>query len=156
MAALTGKARIHPSMHHTPDYHDPGYISPKAIPKAKYTDGTVINNPNDLMHTFSLHQMLMSWSGVYIKQKIEFMEALSGCETANKYYVYERGQHGRRRGKEMLKCREYSGCCARNCMSGDCRPFKMRVFNLWNHESKCLEMDRDCQMTCLCINRPSM
>ena len=150
MAVLTGKAN-----YRGPDYGDPDYIAPKHI-KTKTRTSKMISNPNDLMHTFSLHQMLMSWRGIYIKQKVEFMEAVSGCETNNKYVVYERGPHGRRRGKEMLKCREYSGCCARTCMTGGCRPFKMRVFNLWNHENKCLEMDRDCQCTFLCFNRPAM
>lgn len=155
VASLTGRGNIHPSMHHTPEYYEPGYISPK-VNQLQPWSGQVINNPNDLMHTFSLHRMIMSWRGVYIKQKIEFMEAITGCETGNKYMVYERGNHGRRRGKEMLKCKEYSSCCARNCTTGGCRPFKMRVFNLWNHESKCLEMDRECQVTCACFNRPSM
>ena len=76
VAALTGKANLPPV-----DYHDPGYIAPKVRPPATYMDGTRINNPNDLMHTFTLMQMLMSWRGVYIKQKIEFLEAISGCET---------------------------------------------------------------------------
>ena len=151
--ALTGRAltSVSPSL----EYHDPGYVGPKVV-KTSTTQGSVISNPNDLMHTFSLKQMLMSWGGVYIKQKIELAEIISGCETGNTYSVFERGNHGRRRGKEMLSCKEYSSCCSRNCTPSSCRPFKMRVFNLWNHESKCIEMERSCQLTCLCFNRPSM
>ena len=87
---------------------------------------------------------------------MEILEVVTGCETGNKYIVFERGNQGRPRGREMLMCREYSSCCAKQCTASSCRPFKMRVFNLWNHEAKCLEMERDCQLTVCCFNRPSM
>lgn len=159
-AALTGRTAVHPSSLQTPMYHQPGYIGPKInkgqMLKESTTTTTMISNPNDLMHTFSLSQMLKSWNGIYVKQKTELMEAITGCETGNKYLVYERGGNGRRKGKEMLECKEFSSCCARNCTTSGCRPFKMRVFNLWNHDDKCLEMDRDCQLTVCCLFRPSM
>ena len=96
-------------------YFEPGYIDPKFSKSnlSQTTTTTVISNPNDLMHTFTLQQMLTSWAGVYIKQQMEFMEVVTGCETGNKYIVYERGSQGRPRGKEMLMCREYSSCCAK-------------------------------------------
>lgn len=55
-----------------------------------------------------------------------------------------------------MKCKESSGCCERQCLSGDCRPFKMKCFNLFNNDAMCLEMIRECQCTCLCLNRPMM
>lgn len=158
-AALTGRTAVHPSTLQSPMYHQPGYIGPK-VNKAKIvtetSTTTMVSNPNDLMHTFSLRQMLTSWNGIYVKQKTELIEAITGCETGNKYHVFERGPNGRRKGKEMLECKEFSSCCARNCTTSGCRPFKMRVFNLWNYDDKCLEMDRDCQVTICCFNRPSM
>lgn len=99
---------------------------------------------------------LMARSGVFIKQRLDYAEVISGCETKNKYYVYLRDQSGTKLGNPILKCKEHSGWCARNCIAANCRPFKMRVQNLWNQDRMCLEMERDCQPSCACFNRPQM
>lgn len=49
-----------------------------------------------------------------IKQQIEFLEVLTGCETKNRYHVYIKTQTG-----EMIylfKCKEESTWCQRNCL----------------------------------------
>ena len=118
-----------------------------------------INNPNQLAAMapqFSMRQMLLSMTGAYIKQKFEFTEAFTGCETRNKYYVYEAGADGRKLGQKLLKCKEHSDFCARCCLPGSCRPFVMTCKNLHNREKISMEMQRDCQCTFLCFNRPQM
>lgn len=142
----------------TPGYpQGPGYGVP-AIPQMPPM-GAVVNNPNqlaDLGPKFGLKQMLMSMKGVYIKQKFELAEMISGCETKNKYYLYERSRKGKKRGKKLVKCKESSGCCARNFVSGDCRPFKMKCYNLHNKDIQCMKMVRECKLSVLCWNRPQM
>lgn len=137
-------------------FGSPDYIAPKHSNPVHMTPGARITSPNDLVHRFRLPEMFEGFGGVYISQTAEAIEAVTGCETENKYYVYERNQHGRKMGKPILKCKEYSNCCSRNCLPGDCRPFKMRVFNLWNHENMALELVRPCQCGCCCFNRPKM
>lgn len=145
----------------------PGYMAPQQnnmmqpvpmMPMGPQMIQMAPQNPNQLMQgqTFSLTQLLESVPGIYIKQKFELLEAITGCETKNKYYVFERSRDGGKFGNKFLKCKESSGWCVRNCLSGDCRPFKMRCHNLWNNDQVCLEMVRECQCSCLCFNRPKM
>lgn len=49
-----------------------------------------------------------------IKQKIEIFEILTGCETANRYYVYVKDPNSGDKNV-IFKCKEQSGCCMRNC-----------------------------------------
>jgi len=139
--------------------YNPGMVNQMApIPNQMQMAGG-FQNPNQMaqmMPMFTFKQMIESFSGIFIKQKVELLEVVTGCETKNKYYVYERGQDGSKLGKKILKCKESSGCCARNCMSGDCRPFKMKCTNLFNDNKICLEMVRECACTFMCYNRPEM
>ena len=99
---------------------------------------------------------------IFVKQKPEYLENL-GCEFENSYKVYKLkgGEIGKEKlGKKLFKCKEKSGCCARHCLSGDCRPFKMTI------EAFCRDMTgkkkkkdfirlvRPCACTFLCCNRP--
>lgn len=137
-------------------FGSPDYIAPQYSAPVHMNPGARISSPNDLVHRFTMPDMFNGFGGIYISQTSEIIEAITGCETENKYYVFERNQHGRKMGKPILKCKEYSHCCARTCLPGDCRPFKMRVFNLWNHEGMCLELVRPCQCSICCFNRPQM
>lgn len=157
-APMGGPGYGQPGMNQS-GYGQPGYGQPGMMPPGQMGMGG-INNPDDFNNAyapkFTLQQMLMSIPGIFIKQKFEFMEAITGCETANKYYVYKREANGGKSKTQYLKCKESSGCCARNCLSGDCRPFKMKCYNLHNNDVECLEMIRECQCTCCCFNRPQM
>ena len=97
--------------------------------------------------------------GIFVKQKFELLEVLTGCETQNKYTVFACDVAGNREGLPLFKCKERSGWCNRNCLPGDCRKFKMEV----THDSggrlpfdglPFLTMDRPFECTCLCLNRP--
>ncbi len=55
-----------------------------------------------------------------VKQKVELLEAFSGCETKNKYKIKNS------MGQEVYKAKEETDCCTRQCC-GPLRPFDMTV-----------------------------
>jgi hypothetical protein len=98
--------------------------------------------------------------GIFIKQKFELLEALTGCEQGNTYNVFPLGKDGDKKGKKIFKCKEKSSCFAKQCMSGDCRPFQLKI-NLEDASEELdneafLLLDRPCKCTCLCFNRPEL
>lgn len=98
--------------------------------------------------------------GLFIKQKIDILEAMTGCEQGNTYHVFPMSKDGNKKGKKIFKCKEKSSCFAKQCMSGDCRPFQMKV-NLEDATEELdnepfLLLDRQCKCTCMCFNRPEM
>lgn len=58
----------------------------------------------------------MSIKGVFVKQKFELLEALTGCETENKYIVYAADSEGDKTKLELFKAKEKSNCLARICL----------------------------------------
>jgi hypothetical protein len=98
---------------------------------------------------------------VFIKQKIELLEVITGCETQNKYEIFAADSDGDKKGKALFKAKEKSGWCERNCLAADCRPFKMKIadeqFEQDNEsEQVFLRLDRDCQCSFMCWNRPEV
>jgi hypothetical protein len=98
--------------------------------------------------------------GIFIKQKFELLEALSGCEQNNTYYVFPLSKDGEKKGKKLFKAKEKSSFCAKQCMSGDCRPFQVKI-NLCDDSEELdnepfLLLDRPCKCTYYCLNRPEM
>jgi hypothetical protein len=105
-------------------------------------------------------QKLQDLDGIFIKQKMELLEVVSGCETENKYHVFTLDKSGKKKGQRLFKCKEKSSCCARQCMSGDCRPFRMEISTLVRGEDDeyepFLRLERECKCTCLCFQRPEI
>eukprot|EP00330_Aristerostoma_sp_ATCC50986_P001462 CAMPEP_0114580070 /NCGR_PEP_ID=MMETSP0125-20121206/4400_1 /TAXON_ID=485358 ORGANISM="Aristerostoma sp., Strain ATCC 50986" /NCGR_SAMPLE_ID=MMETSP0125 /ASSEMBLY_ACC=CAM_ASM_000245 /LENGTH=102 /DNA_ID=CAMNT_0001771353 /DNA_START=332 /DNA_END=637 /DNA_ORIENTATION=+ len=66
---------------------------------------------------------------IFVKQKFEMLEMLTGCETENRYKVYPADENMEKCGESIFKCKERSNFFARNCLSGDCRPFEMKVIH---------------------------
>jgi len=67
---------------------------------------------------------------------------------------------GEKKGKKLFKAKEKSSFCAKQCMSGDCRPFKVKI-NLCDDSEELdnepfLLLDRPCKCTYYCFNRPEM
>ena len=130
------------------------------IPQGQQPVLMVPANPFNLMDGY---QKLMSVKGVNIKQKIELLEALTGCETENKYIVYAADDSGEKLKQTLFKAKEKSSCLARICLSGDCRPFKVKVehkadggaYNT-NDEQDFLKFVRKFKCTCCCFQRPSL
>lgn len=55
-----------------------------------------------------------------VKQKVEWLEAICGCETKNKYKVLNS------MGQQIYKASEDNNCCTRNCLGAN-RPFDMEL-----------------------------
>ena len=54
-------------------------------------------------------------TSVVIKQKVELLEVLTGCETKNRYSVILNFPNGT--SAFLFKCKEDSSWCSRNCVS---------------------------------------
>ena len=59
-----------------------------------------------------LFQLSQAKSAI-IKQQVELLEILTGCETQNRYHVYITTHSGE--FVYLFKCKEQSGWCDRNC-----------------------------------------
>ena len=103
---------------------------------------------------------VMKAKDVIIEQKIELMEALTGCETPNRYNVFYIDNDGQK--KFLLKCKEESGWFCRNCVPSSNRPFYLKMFHVKssspNADNKQLiaDFERPFMCTCLCCCRPQM
>ena len=112
--------------------------------------------------------ILRSLSSIYVQQKIQPFELLTGCEIENVYQVYRRSvvtdHESKRReridDKILFKCKEKSGWCARNCLGAACRPFSMSIscrYTMSNGRKRMepfLKLERPCACTCCCFARP--
>ena len=133
-----------------------GYQQP-----GQYQNNMNMANPNAMIAAnspqFPFKPMIDSFQyGVFIKQKIEWLEVLTGCETPNKYLIFEMNQQNQKVGAPMISCKEDSSCLARQCLRGSNRPLTMNCINLFNNQSLCLQMEKPYKMTFLCCNRPEM
>lgn len=73
----------------------------------------------------------MMLEGLFVKQKFDLAEVITGCETRNKYYVYwKKGNKVSKKGKKLWKAKEKSGCLSRVCLSNQCRGMEIKVTNL--------------------------
>jgi len=102
----------------------------------------------------------LNLDGVFIKQKVNKWECLTGCEQGNTYYVYASDKEGNQKGKKLFKCKESSNLCAKCCMPPDFRPFKLKVQVEDDNQdvdgNDFLLLDRPCKCTFLCFNRPEI
>lgn len=109
---------------------------------------------------YQLDQVLMSLPGVFIKQKMDWMEAFTGCERPNEYYVYARHpqKENKKKGSKIFKYKEHSDCCERQCLKGDCKPFDMKVKSevTGAPDSQVMHCVKECRCTYLCFNRSDM
>ncbi len=93
---------------------------------------------------------------IIIKQKPDYLEALTGCQIENKYkvYAYERtSEFEGNIGREFFKCRESSDCCKRTCLAPSCRPFEVGVYKTSPLDGPFLRFEREYACTCFCLNR---
>jgi len=103
---------------------------------------------------------LASSNGAIIRQQVEMFEAISGCETQNRYHVFLQTPMGL---KAAFKCYEKSGCCSRCCCSNDCRGLKLDINHIASPSefvsdiSKLyIKAEKPCALGCLCCCRPHM
>jgi len=105
-----------------------------------------------------LSKKLTGMQGAFVKQKIDLLQVLTGCQRNNKFEVYDM-QNGERTGKAQFIWREQSGCYSRMCLPGDCRPLDMYVDNIQygnQQDQVVLHINRPCKCTFYCFNRQEM
>ena len=103
---------------------------------------------------------LNSMSSVLIRQQPEYLEAITGCETPNRYHVFGLTQSGY---TYLFKCSEISGWFMRNCCPSSARSFDMEIkhiaslgqFNA-NLSKNFATAIRPFTCTFFCLNRPEM
>jgi len=95
----------------------PGYGAP---PPQMGTQMQALNVPPGL-------ESLLHVDSLLVKQKVELMEAIFGCETKNKYKIQDSS------GRQLFKAKEDTDCCTRN-FCGPNRPFDMEVCDMGENE----------------------
>ena len=98
---------------------------------------------------------LENCTGVIIRQQPEFYEALTGCETPNRYHVFGETPQGQ---KYLFKCMERSGCFMRFCCPSNLREFNMDISHVANEGIQTLSKKfanayKPFKIPCFCCNR---
>ena len=97
---------------------------------------------------------------VIVEQKLELMEALTGCETPNRYNVFFIDKD--RQKKFLFKCKEESNWFCRNCVPSSNRSFYLKMQHIvssnksTDYKQTIAEFERPFMFTCLCCCRPEM
>lgn len=112
-----------------------------------------------------LEQKLMDChDGVVIRQKMDLMEMLTGCEKENVYYAYKakkgKDGEGKKKGHKIFKFKEKSTYYQR-CVAGSCKRFGMKCYqyNAQNEDEDkqlVLRGEKECKCTYYCCNRTEM
>lgn len=108
--------------------------------------------------TESIKNKLEGIEGVVIKQKFHLMEALVNVEQSNNYAVYRKKPDSKKKLKgKIFKYKEKSNFCARQCLSGSCKPYDMKVYNISkDDDDECMKCHKECTCSYYCFNREVM
>jgi hypothetical protein len=109
-----------------------------------------INLPNIGYTTDSL-QILENAPVAKIRQQIEWLELITCCETKNRYDVFAKINE---QSIFLFRCKEQSGWCMRNCCTGECREFNLKL--TLPNQKKFAILERPFKCMCCCCNRPLM
>lgn len=102
---------------------------------------------------------------IYIKQKLELWEMLTGCEMQNQYKIYPGDANGQKGGNPVFKAKEKSSCFQRMCCAGNARAFEINISSkvpmnkgeyLDFEKFYFLRMKRPYKCTFFCLDRPIM
>lgn len=120
----------------------------------------LITGPQNFVYIEDPMAELAKSTGAVIRQQIEIYEALTGCETQNRYHVFLETLEGI---KYAFKCSERSDCCARCCCAPDCRPLEIIIRHVVtidevqkDYAKIFIHVDKPCKMGCCCFCRPYM
>ena len=140
-------------------YQGQGYINqpmpqPGAVPPPLFGGIQYVCVPDPMT------ELAMS-TGDLIRQEVQFFEQITGCESPNRYYIFSQSPQG---GMKLLfKCKEYSGCCMRNCCPASSREFNMDIKHIAtvanldeNFSAPFINVKKPFKFTCCCLERPEM
>jgi len=123
----------------------PGQINNAYLPQGNATNSTpgVAQTPLPMQNVPLGLEYLTQIDQLLIKQQIELLEVISGCETRNKYKVNNSV------GQLVFDAKEDSGCCSRQCC-GPNRTFNMVLSD--NTGRRVIECHRplSCASLCFC------
>ena len=99
---------------------------------------------------------LANCTSAIIRQQPEFFEALTGCETANRYHVFGQTSQGL---KYLFKCQEKSDLCMRCFCPSNIREFNMDINHILNTQNQILTKTfanayKPFKCSFFCCNRP--
>ena len=138
---------------------DPNYTgAPMMMPP--YMPTNLINTPQNFIYFQDPMTEIAQSSGAIIRQQVELLEAVTGCETQNRYHVFLQTPMGL---KYAFKCNERSVGCARCCLSGSTRPLQMVIRHVISFDQIdsdlakiFINIDKPCTCGCCCLCRPYM
>ena len=109
------------------------------------------NNNINVQSQFDPISLLQNSQSVKIKQKLELLELLTGCESKNRYEIYCQINN---QNYNLFRAKEKSGCCMRNFCPGSSRSFKMNI--TLPNKTDFAVLERPFKCTCFCLARPEM
>ena len=136
----------------------PGMMGPGMMP-GMMGPGMMGYGPQNFVYIEDPMAELAQCTGAIIRQDVEMLEVITGCETQNRYNVFLQSNMGL---KYAFSCRERSGCCGRNCCSNDCRTINIDIRHI---TSANIDPDiakifinavKPCTCVCCCFCRPEL
>ena len=122
--------------------------------------GPLMNTPDNFIYVQDPFTEIAQCTGAIIRQQPSITEALTGCETQNRYHVFLQSPMGL---KYAFKCSERSDTCARCCCSPERRPLQIimrHVISLQELDSDLakvfINVNKPCKCGCCCMCRPYM
>jgi hypothetical protein len=111
----------------------PSPSPPKRLPRGGVAQGRPVATTeagNVFSPNLSGMDKLALLSSIFVKQKFEMLEMLTGCETENRYKVYAAGQGLERVGRPIFKCKEKSSFMARNLLRYSIEPINEFIISI--------------------------
>ena len=104
-------------------------------------------------------QTIQKMNGVFVKQRMNMMEVVTGCEMESVFDIFQKDPTKEAtQGKRIWRAVEESSCAQRNCVQQSCRAFNVKVMNMqkspFDDAPVSLHMNRPCTCASLCFNRP--
>ena len=140
-----------------------GAYPPTAYPQASY-QAPVVSAPifGGMQFVYVQDPMteIASCQSLLIKQKTEFLEALTGCEQPNIYHIFGNSPLG---VKYLFKCIEKSGWCMRRCCPSSQRSLDMDIIHCssvdqlgMGYTTPFATMNKPFMCTICCLCRPEI
>lgn len=141
------------------DPYNPGSNSPVIVSPMQQGLAQPVASPQapNIIYVQDPMSELNTCPRVLIRQQPELFEALTGCETPNRYHVFGQSSQGQ---KYLFKCMERSNFCMRNCCPSNIREFNMEIYHIVNVGQQVSKMFANAMKPlicpCCCCLRPEM